>query len=128
MVVLVASCQQVACPSVAGKECDPRNYNCPPTYTCSLAEVCTKPCETTEECWVPVTDGCRFDGYLPGQLQPDGGPFMEVTEDGFCPETKAVVCERGFCQHVRYLDGGRDYDLYGPSDYKGNRSQGPGEQ
>lgn len=127
MVVLVASCQQVACPSQPGRECDPRNYNCPPTYTCSLAEVCTKPCETTEECWVPITDGCVIK-YAPGQLQPDGGPYMEESEDGFCPESKRVVCEGGYCQHENFVNGTWDYDLYGPSGNKGNRSQGPGEQ
>lgn len=124
--ILVASCGQQACPSIAGGSCDPRNFDCPPGYTCSLAEVCTRTCAETAECWVKVEDGCRFDQYLPGQLQPDGGPFMESSEDGFCPETKLMECIEGYCQRFSCADGGCDYDVYGPGT-KGTQTQGPEE-
>jgi hypothetical protein len=58
---------------------------------------------------------------------PDGGTVVEESSDGFCPETKTLVCLDGYCQSQGCLDGGCDYDLYGPSPFKGNRSQGPNE-
>ncbi len=118
--IMVASCQQVACPSPAGRSCDPRNPNCPADYSCALAEICTRACEQTSECWVKVENGCRSD-YYPGQRLPDGGTFQDATnEDGFCPETKLLECIEGHCQLAECADGGCDYDLYGPSPYKGN--------
>lgn len=120
------SCQQQACPSTAGGTCDPRNANCPANYYCAAAEICTRRCEQTSDCWVKVEDGCRYT-TLPGQRLPDGGVFVETTEDGFCPETKAMLCLDGYCQRDACADGGCDYDVYGPSPFKGNRSQGPNE-
>lgn len=76
---------------------------------------------------MPITVGCVIT-CAPGERRPDGGVCQEESDDGFCPESKRVVCEGGYCQHVRYVDGGEQYDLYGPSDFKGNRSQGPGIQ
>ncbi len=103
-----------------------RNANCPVGYACTLAEVCTRSCEQTSDCWVKVEDGCR-GAELPGQRLPDGGTFMETRDDGFCPETKVMECLQGYCQRFECVDGGCDYDLYGPSPFKGNRSQGPSE-
>ncbi|MBL8909676.1 MAG: hypothetical protein JNM17_03125 [Archangium sp.] len=121
----VTSCQITVC-SVAGGTCDPRNANCPKGYTCSLAEVCTHACEQTSDCWIKVEDGCRFGNYLPGQRLPDGGVFSDqMSEDGFCPDSKAMECVSGFCQRSECAAGGCDYDIYGPSEFKGNRSQGP---
>lgn len=117
-----------ACPSQAGGPCDPRNANCPAGYTCALAaEVCTRDCTETSQCWVPVSAGPCRGNTLPGQRLPDGGVFVEESADGFCPETKAMVCLDGACQRDACLDGGCDYDPYGPSPYKGNRDQGPQE-
>ena len=121
--VLIASCQQ-ACPSAAGAPCDPRNANCPPGYACAMAEVCARACEQTSECWVKVQDGCRSN-YFPGQRLPDGGVFTEVSDDGFCPETRLMECIEGHCQRFECADGGCDRDLYGPSPFKGNRDRGP---
>ena len=115
--VAVASCEQ-ACPSDAGKSCDPRHANCPEGYSCALAEICTRRCELTSDCWVKVEFGCRGP-YLPGQRLPDGGAFQEVSEDGFCPETKLLSCVEGYCQLSDCADSGCDYDIYGPSPYKG---------
>lgn len=127
LAVAGGSCVRLAgCPSVAGGPCDPRNANCPAGYTCALAEVCTRPCAETQECWVRVEDGCRYT-LLPGQRLPDGGVFTEASEDGYCPETKLLVCLDGFCQREACLDGGCDYDVYGPSPFKGNRDQGPAQ-
>ena len=122
--IVVASCQQQACPSPAGGKCDPRDPNCPPGYVCAMAEICTRTCEQTSDCWIKVEEGCRYTS-LPGQRLPDGGVFMETSDDGFCPETKLMECLEGHCQHFECADGGCDYDLYGPSPFKGNRSQGP---
>ncbi len=121
--IAVASCQGVACPSDAGDPCNPRQFDCPATYYCSLAEVCTRACADSSECWVKVENGCRYT-YLPGQRLPDGGAFQEMaTEDGYCPNTKSMACVDGYCQ--RCPEGGCDYDLYGPSPFKGNRDRGP---
>ena len=122
--IVVASCQQVACPSPAGGTCDPRNASCPANYTCSLAEVCTRPCEQSSDCWVKVTDGCHYTAF-PGQRLSDGGIFVETSDDGFCPDTKLIECIDAHCQRAECGDGGCDYDLYGPSEFKGNRNQGP---
>lgn len=122
----IASCQQQAClPSKAGGSCEPRNAVCPSGYHCALAEICTRACEQASDCWVPVGNGCYYT-YFPGQLQPDGGAYVESTEDGFCPETKLLECVAGYCQRQECLSTPCDYDLYGPSDFKGNREQGPG--
>ncbi len=127
-VSVAAGCLGVStCPSTAGGPCDPRNANCPAGYTCALAaEVCTRACQQTSECWVRVEAGCRYT-MLPGQRLPDGGVFIEESDDGFCPETKRLVCLDGYCQRDGCLDGGCDYDPYGPSPFKGNRDQGPQE-
>ncbi len=126
-VFLLVSCVQIGgCPSPAGGTCDPRNANCPKGYGCAVAEVCTRTCEQTSDCWLSVTDGCRGT-TLPGMRLPDGGVFTEEVGDGFCPESKIMVCLAGYCQRDVCLDGGCDYDLYGPSTFKGNRSQGPNE-
>lgn len=122
--ILVASCQQTACPSPPGGKCDPRNFNCPGGYTCSLAEICTRKCESVSECWVKVEEGCRGIEY-PGMRLPDGGTFMETSDEGFCPESRTLACVQGYCQPGKCADDGCDYDLYGPSEYKGNREQGP---
>lgn len=123
---LAAGCLGLkACPSEVGGPCDPRNANCPEGYTCALAaEVCTRTCAEASECWVKVEVGCRGN-TLPGQRLPDGGIFVESSDDGYCPETKAMVCLDGYCQRDACLDGGCDYDPYGPSPYKSNRDQGP---
>jgi hypothetical protein len=133
--LLLAGCftQQASCPSPPGGRCDPRNADCPKGYACAMAEVCTKTCEQTSDCYTKVEDGCRYTGYLPGSTLPDGGVFNDQIDDGFCPESKLVECTNGFCLRTRcesrrFLDdGGCDYDLYGPSEFKGNRSQGPQE-
>ena len=120
------SCQQ-ACPSVPGGPCDPRNANCPKGYACALAaEICTRTCEQTSDCWVRVEDGCRYT-ELPGMRLPDGGVFTDQTSDGFCPESKRLECTNGYCQFAECSPDGCDYDIYGPSAFKGNRSQGPNE-
>jgi hypothetical protein len=124
--LVVMSCQNQACPSPAGGTCDPRNPGCPVQYVCALAEVCTRACEQASDCWVKVEDGCRYT-ELPGQRLADGGIFMETSDDGFCPETKLMECIEGSCQRAECEDGGCDYDLYGPSPFKGNRNQGPAQ-
>lgn len=121
--IMVVGCDQ-ACPSPAGGKCDPRKANCPPGYTCALAEICTRACEQTSECWVKVEDGCR-PNETPGQRLQDGGVFQETSDDGFCPETKLMECIDSRCQFFYCADGGCDRDLYGPSDFKGNRDRGP---
>jgi hypothetical protein len=127
VLLVVASCQNQACPSTAGGPCDPRNANCPRGYTCALAEICTRTCEQTPDCWVRVEDGCRYT-ELPGQRLPDGGVFSDqATADGYCPETKIMECVSGYCQRSKCAAEGCDYDIYGPSGFKGNRSQGPEE-
>jgi hypothetical protein len=73
---------------------------------------------------VKVEDGCRST-CTPGQRFSDGGICTEQSADGFCPETKLMECLDGYCQRFECTDGGCDYDLYGPSVFKGNRSQGP---
>ena len=67
--LVVASCQQAACPSPAGGVCDPRSANCPHDYYCALAEVCTRTCTQTSDCWVSTNYGCR-NNALPGQTLP----------------------------------------------------------
>lgn len=125
VLLCVAACQNQACPSTAGGTCDPRNANCPKGYVCALAEVCTRTCEQTSDCWVKVEDGCRYT-YLPGQRLPDGGVFSDqTTEDGICPETKLMECVSGYCQRAECASQSCDYDIYGPSEFKGNRSMGP---
>ena len=123
--IAIASCQQQSCPSYAGGPCDPRNADCPKGYSCALAEICTHPCEQASDCWVKVEDGCRYTKWLPGQRLADGGVFTEQSEDGFCSETKLLECVAGYCQLQECLSSPCDPDLYGPSEYKGNRSQGP---
>jgi hypothetical protein len=126
-VLLFIACQKLpACPSPAGGSCDPSDYDCPKGYACGLVEQCTHACEQDSDCWVSVQDGCRSN-ILPGQTLPDGGVFVETSDDGWCPETKLMVCLEGWCQRVTCLDGGCDYDLYGPSSFKGNRDQGPAQ-
>lgn len=125
LAAFAAGCTQVsACPSPAGGACDPRNFTCPAGYTCALAEVCTRHCTQASDCWVKVSDGC-LSNTLPGELLPDGGVYVESSPDGYCTDTKSLVCLDGYCQKGACLDGGCDYDLYGPSPFKGNRSQGP---
>lgn len=121
--IVVASCQNQACPMRPGESCDPRKPNCSKGYHCALAEICTRSCEQASDCWVKVTDGCRSN-YVPLQRLPDGGTWVESSEDGFCPETKLLECLEGYCQLAASADAG--YDLYGPSEFKGNRDQGPG--
>lgn len=55
---------------------------------------------------------------------PDGGTFVEGSSD-YCPETLGLACIDGYCQQPRCADGSCDYDVYGPSPFKGNRTQGP---
>ena len=126
VVILFASCfaQLPACPSPPGGSCDPRSADCPKGYTCAIAEICTRTCEQTADCWTLVTDGCRSNS-LPGQRLPDGGVFTETSNDGFCPESQLMECLDGYCQRFECEDGGCDYDLYGPSAFKSNRDQGP---
>lgn len=127
LALLAVGCTKIqACPSQAGGACDPRDYNCPTGYVCTIAEVCSRQCEQTSDCWVKVTDGCRSN-ELPGMALPDGGTYVEDIGDGFCAETKRMVCLEGHCQKDLCLDGGCDYDVYGPSPFKGNRSQGPSQ-
>lgn len=123
-----------SCPSTAGSYCDPRSPNCPTGYECSLAEICTRTCEQDSDCWIKVTAGCRYN-ELPGQRLPDGGTFVESSDDGYCPDTKALRCfaspgiDALHCQLPQLpfcAEGGAcDYDIYGPSPSKGNRDQGP---
>lgn len=125
---LFASCMDFgACPSTAGGSCEPRDANCPKGYTCALgAEICTRECVETVDCWLKTDDGCRSD-YLPLQTLPDGGTYTEMSDDGYCPESKVMVCLGGWCQRMKCLDGGCLYDEYGPSPFKGNRGQGPAQ-
>jgi len=117
-----------ACPSQAGGSCDPRDPNCPTNYDCALAEICTRSCLQDSDCWIKVSDGCRTNNF-PGMVMPDGGTFVEDTGDGICSESKSMACLDGYCQdqHCATIDGGCDYDVYGPSPFKGNRSQGPNQ-
>jgi hypothetical protein len=125
MAGLAYGCTQVsACPSPAGGPCDPRNFQCPKDFYCAAAEVCTRRCTQATDCWVRVADGC-LSNTLPGMTLPDGGVYVEASAGGYCPETLSLVCLDGYCQHGACLDGGCDYDLYGPSPFKGNRGQGP---
>lgn len=119
---------QGSCPAPAGGPCEPRKQNCPEGYYCPLTEVCTRTCEQSMDCWVKVAAGCRSNA-VPYMRLPDGGVFMETMDDGYCPETKRLVCVGGYCQNdtCAFDDGGCDYDLYGPSPFKGNRSVGPAE-
>lgn len=122
--LLFAGCIDLgACPSPAGGICDPRKANCPKDYYCAIAEVCTKTCVDAGDCWVRTSDGCRESG-LPGQRLPDGGTFTQGSGT-YCPETLSIICQDGYCQNPDCVDGGCDYDVYGPSPFKGNRSQGP---
>lgn len=116
------SCLSPNCPSQAGGSCDPRGANCPTGYYCALAEVCTRTCTETVDCWVRGEQGCRPD-LLPLQRLPDGGMFVESVDDaGYCPETKRLACVAGYCQRDGCADaGGCDYDVYAPSPFKGNR-------
>ena len=127
LVAFFASCSG-ACPSVVGGACDPRNANCPTGYYCAIAEICTRHCEVSSDCWINVADGCRSN-WTPGMRLPDGGVFVESTDDGYCTESKQMGCLAGYCQRADCLelDGGCDYDVYGPSPFKGNRSQGPAQ-
>ena len=122
LLVFAGSCFSLdACPSQAGGSCEPRHENCPVGYYCALAEVCTRTCEQTSDCWVRAEQGCRPD-LLPFQRLPDGGTFQETVDDaGICPETKRLEFLEGYCQLSTCADGGCDYDLYGPSPFKGNR-------
>ncbi len=114
-----------SCPSPAGGSCDPRLPNCPATYHCALAEVCTKACEATSDCWVPTSAGC-VPGTLPGQRLPDGGLAQEEeVVDDICPESRHMACVAGYCQKEGCADGGCDYDVYGPSPFKGSYRGGP---
>lgn len=116
-----------ACPSQTGGTCDPRDPKCPTDYYCALAEVCTRHCQQTSDCWVSAANGC-VSSTLPGQRLPDGGSADEgPTPDGFCADSKRMACLDGYCQREGCLDGGCDYDLYGPSPFKGNRSTGPNQ-
>ncbi len=124
-VAVVSSCEP-ACPSPAGGSCDPAQANCPKGYACAVAQVCTKDCAQASDCWVKVEDGCRSSA-VPLQRLPDGGTFVETSEDGFCPETKLLACVGGHCQRGACADGGCDYDVWGPSPFAGNRTQGPAQ-
>lgn len=128
LLFVFAGCVRVsACPSKAGGSCDPRDPACPKDYVCALgAEVCTRECTQTSDCWVKVEDGCRGD-ELPLMTLPDGGTYVEMSADGICPESKVMVCLGGWCQREGCLDGGCLYDEYGPSPFKGNRGQGPAQ-
>lgn len=119
--IIFASCLDTGgCPASASGPCHPRSSNCPNGYVCSLAEVCSKACTVNSDCLVDATGGCYSDG-LPGMRLPDGGVSNGAPPaDGICPESKSLVCLGGFCQkEVCLLDGGCDYDLYGPSPFKG---------
>ncbi len=123
--IVAVSCPQMqACPSPAGGACDPREANCPKNYYCAVAEVCTRSCAEDHDCWIRVDDGCRPSTF-PGMSLADGGIANESSDDGYCAETKALSCFEGYCQYVACADGGCDYDVYGPSPFKGNRTQGP---
>lgn len=119
---------QGSCPAPAGGHCEPRKQNCPQGYYCPLTEICTRTCEQTSDCWLRVETGCRSDA-VPFMRLPDGGTYTEVQDEGYCPESRRMVCLGGYCQRDEcvLLDGGCDYDLFGPSPFKGNRSVGPAE-
>jgi hypothetical protein len=126
-VLAVGGCQLGACPSSAGGACDPRDFNCPKDYACALgAEICTRTCAVDQDCWVKVSDGCRSNA-LPLMTLPDGGTYSDNGGDGICPETKLMVCLDGYCQREVCVDAGCNYDVYGPSPFKGTRSQGPSQ-
>ena len=120
----IASCQQQACPSKAAGACNPRQADCPVGYSCALAEICTRTCEQASDCWVKVSDGCRFT-CIPGEHLSDGGICGDQGESEFCPETTSLECVAGYCQRPECLVSPCDYDMYGPSEWKGNRDQGP---
>lgn len=122
--IAIASCQQAACPSGPGGPCNPRDPNCPEGYTCALAEICTHACEQASDCWVRVGNGCRIT-CAPGQRLSDGGFCTDQGDGEYCPETLTMECVSGYCQLPQCLASPCDYDLYGPSDWKGNRDQGP---
>lgn len=122
--VTMASCQQLACPSPAGRNCDPRSYDCPADYYCAQIEICTKPCEQTSDCWIKSTNGCRYEGHLPGTRLPDGGVFQDVDDEGYCTDSRALECIGGYCIPPDFEAN----DVYGVSPNKGNRNQGPGIQ
>jgi hypothetical protein len=73
---------------------------------------------------VKVEDGCYYE-RLPFERLPDGGTFVEESDEGYCPDSRTLACVQGYCRLGECADGGCDPDLYGPSDYAGNRSQGP---
>lgn len=118
--MIAAGCVDLGgCPAPANGPCHPRSSNCPSGYVCSLAEICTKACTVDENCLVDAQGGCYSDG-LPGMRLPDGGTSTGgPPADGICPESKSLVCLDGYCQSNACLDGGCDYDLYGPSPFKG---------
>jgi hypothetical protein len=129
LLLVAVGCVKIgACPSQAGGSCDPRDANCPTGYVCAIAEVCTRTCDQSTDCWIKVTDGCRSNDF-PGMALPDGGTYIEDIGDGYCSESKSLICLEGYCQKdvCATLDGGCDYDVYGPSPFKGNRSQGPSQ-
>ncbi|PZR06592.1 MAG: hypothetical protein DI536_29995 [Archangium gephyra] len=122
LLFFVASCQ-LKCPSSAGGNCDPRNFDCPGDYYCAQIEICTKQCEQTSDCWIPSNNGCRYgEGPVPGTKLSDGGVFQDVDDEGYCTDSRALECIGGYC----IPPGFPTDDMYGPSPNKGNRSQGPG--
>ena len=108
-----------------GEVCDPAAANCPKNYYCALAEICTRTCTTAADCRIKVGDGCRSP-YIFGQRLPDGGFYNEQPGE-YCPEGETLICLDGYCQLGSCADGGCNYDLYGPSPFRGNRTQGPAQ-
>jgi hypothetical protein len=119
--LFAASCLDLGgCPASANGPCHPRSSICPTGYFCALAEICTKACAVDSDCLIDASGGCYSDG-LPGMRLPDGGTSNGAPPaDGICPESRSLVCLQGYCQQSTCReDGGCDYDVYGPSPFKG---------
>jgi hypothetical protein len=96
LLAAVVTLAVVGCEVRAGDHCS-SSTQCPGSYHCALARVCTRPCGSSADCHLP----CSTSGEC--------GLFDSCDDDGVCAHSREVICSEGYCRSSETV-----FDPYGP--------------